>query len=84
MKKTSVVLLILFCSSYSFGQSGKVIENIATLFSIEQASETIDFIIVDTLLNIKKPIFLWCQGSLPIPLFIEMDEEGYLILIMRK
>lgn len=76
MKIIAVSLLSLLWSSFCFGQTGQVFENQVTIFSIEQKTDTIDFIVVDTLLNEKKPIFLWCQGSLPTPLFCEIENYG--------
>ncbi|BDC99476.1 hypothetical protein [Persicobacter psychrovividus] len=68
------ILLILFLLSFNltFAQKGKVIQEKATLFQLEGDTDTIEFIVVDTILDKKKPIFLWCQGSLPQPLFGEM------------
>ena len=76
MKGLILVITILCYSAISFGQSGELVENKAIKFSIEQASDTIDFVVVDTLLKERKPIFLWCQGSLPIPLFFELGNYG--------
>lgn len=76
MRKLIVILTLLYCSANSFGQNGQLIENKAIKFSIQQEVDTIDFIIIDTLLNKKKPIFLWCQGSLPVPLFCEIENYG--------
>ncbi len=76
MKGLILVITILCYSTISFGQSGELVENKAIKFSIEQASDTIDFVVVDTLLKERKPIFLWCQGSLPIPLFFELGNYG--------
>ncbi|WP_159038418.1 hypothetical protein [Brumimicrobium mesophilum] len=44
-------------------------------FSIESESETIHFAIADTVLNIKKPLLLFCQGSLPVPLFMDVGNN---------
>lgn len=77
MKNITIALILQLICLQSFSQIGTVIENKATLFSIEQKRDTIDFIVVDTVLNEKKPIFLWCQGSLPVPLFCEVDGYGY-------
>lgn len=77
MRKSILIFSLLFCSVNGFGQSGELIENKAINFSIEQEKDTIEFIIVDTLLEEKKPVFLWCQGSLPVPLFCEIENFGY-------
>jgi pimeloyl-ACP methyl ester carboxylesterase len=48
-------------------------------FRLPQADDPIDFIVLDTVLAQKKPVFLFCQGSLPIPLFFQYGAETYLI-----
>lgn len=75
MKETALLVLLVFGINWSFGQTGVVLENKVTHFAIEQEKDTIDFIVVDTILNQKKPIFLWCQGSLPVPLFGEIEDD---------
>lgn len=45
-------------------------------FELKLKSETIDFIVADTSLSSKKPILLFCQGSQPVPLFIDFGERG--------
>ena len=76
MKKILLILVLLY-STFSIGQKYELIEKKAMHFSLEQENDTIDFIVVDTVLNQKKPVFLWCQGSLPIPLFLEIENYGY-------
>ncbi len=56
----------------AFSQEGQIIQEKATLFQLQNGEDTIEFIVVDTELNQRKPIFLWCQGSLPQPLFGEI------------
>lgn len=75
MKKLSFITLFLFFSSITLAQNGEVINNEAILFKIRNNSDNIDFIVLDTILNIKKPIFLFCQGSMPIPLFVRPENE---------
>lgn len=75
MKKITFVILLLILSFVSFSQSSSIINNQATHFNIKNNDDSIDFIVIDTLLNIKKPIFLFCQGSLPIPLFVKPEKE---------
>lgn len=77
MKKIAILALLIFGNNWSNGQTGVILENKVTHFAIEQEKDTIDFIIVDTILNEKKPIFLWCQGSLPVPLFCEVENSEY-------
>ena len=69
----TIILICLF--QISFGQKGITINNEATHFTILNNDDTIDFIVIDTILNIKKPILLFCQGSLPIPLFVKPEKE---------
>jgi pimeloyl-ACP methyl ester carboxylesterase len=76
MKKLSCTVFALFCTVLLFGQTGRLIEDKATLFAIELEQDTVEFIVVDTALTEKKPLFLWCQGSLPIPLFCEVENYG--------
>lgn len=70
-------MIILICTTTSFGQNGQLIENKAIKFSVELKKDLVEFVVVDTLLSKKKPVFLWCQGSLPVPLFCEIDNYGY-------
>ncbi len=76
MKKQILILTLIFYSVISYCQNGELLEDKVIKFSIEQETDIIDFIIVDTLLETKKPIFLWCQGSLPVPLFCEIENYG--------
>ena len=76
MNKTLIILIAIISSVNCFGQKGELIENKALKFSIEEEADTIDFIVVDTVINEMKPVFLWCQGSLPMPLFGEIENHG--------
>lgn len=78
--KISTVILLAFLAIQVQAQTGKIINHQATHFAIETKSDTIDFIVVDTILNKTKPLFLWCQGSLPMPLFCEIENYGYYFL----
>lgn len=75
MKNILFTATLIFLFQVSFGQKGIIINNQATHFSIRNSNDIIDFIVVDTILNSKKPIFLFCQGSLPIPLFVKPENE---------
>ena len=59
-----------------FGQNLNIINNEAILFSLKEKKDTINFIVIDTKLEKRKPIFLFCQGSLPMPLFIKPEKES--------
>ncbi len=75
MKNMPLFFFLLF-STLVQSQEELLIENKAIRFQIQTKQDRIQFIVVDTLLEEKKPIFLWCQGSLPIPLFCEIDGHG--------
>jgi pimeloyl-ACP methyl ester carboxylesterase len=74
MNKLQKILISLFLVQISFGQNLSLINNEAIQFSLKQKKDTIDFIVVDTKTDEKKPIFLFCQGSLPMPLFIKPEK----------
>ena len=42
-------------------------------FKLKGSKDTINFIVSDTTFKIKKPIFIFCQGSLPYALFYKED-----------
>ena len=42
-------------------------------FKIKGSKDTINFIVSDTSFRIKKPVFIFCQGSLPYALFYKED-----------
>lgn len=44
-------------------------------FQITLKNDTIDFVIADTNLTEAKPLFLYCQGSLPTPLFLNIGKN---------
>lgn len=73
MKKLQSTLIVLFFVHFGFGQELHIISNQAIHFSLKEKKDTIDFIIVDTKLDTVKPIFLFCQGSLPVPLFVKPE-----------
>lgn len=75
MKFTSSLLFIIV-SQFFISQQGKIINNQSIAFEISSKSDKIEFIVVDTELKTKKPIFLWCQGSLPYPLFVNSKKGG--------
>jgi len=69
-------LIILVLTGFnSFSQEGKLFENKVTHFELSIENDTIDFIVVDTVLTEEKPVFLFCQGSQPIPLFIDDEKK---------
>lgn len=74
MRKTLLLFLLITTCATVFGQYHSI-NNQALHFIIPTEEENIDFILADTTVKEKKPIFLWCQGSLPIPLFIESKNQ---------
>lgn len=73
--KSTITIILLFIVQIIFGQNLNVINNQAIQFSLKQKNDTIDFIVIDTKLDRVKPIFLFCQGSLPLPLFVKTAKE---------
>jgi hypothetical protein len=78
MNKLQITTILLLFFQFSFGQNLNLINNEAIHFSLKQKNDTIDFIVVDTKIDVKKPIFLFCQGSLPMPLFVKPEKEEIL------
>jgi len=70
------IALLFFCivSLISTAQT-KIAGTSYSHFQLKNKKDTIDFVIADTNLNIKKPLLLFCQGSQPIPLFIKINEK---------
>jgi pimeloyl-ACP methyl ester carboxylesterase len=75
MYKLQITTILFLFFQFSFGQNLNLINNEAIHFSLKQKNDTIDFIVVDTKIDVKKPIFLFCQGSLPMPLFVKPEKE---------
>lgn len=65
------LIVFLFISSACFSQTR--VADFFTHFSISSKKDTIDFIVGETDFNQKKPILLFCQGSQPVPLFVEFE-----------
>lgn len=77
MKKHSLLKLFLsiFLISNFYAQQPQLLEGKYNQFSLHSSNDTIDFVVVDSLLKSKKPIFLFCQGSLPYPLFFKEENS---------
>lgn len=78
MKSKLTLLLWFLIPNLLTSQEIGIIENQATLFKLPMDNDFVEFIIVDNNIDKgkKKPIFLWCQGSLPLPLFGEVENEN--------
>jgi pimeloyl-ACP methyl ester carboxylesterase len=61
-------------SFFTFSQESVPFTNYSR-FSIKTKKDTIDFVVADTNLNSKKPILLFCQGSQPLPLFMDFNQN---------
>lgn len=70
MKQIVFLIFLLVFTPLALGQK-KVEGTSCTLFQLKHKKETINFIVADTNLTTQKPIFLFCQGSLPVPLFFD-------------
>ena len=77
MKINLLFVLVLLTTNLLQSQDSRIIEDKALHFSLPHLADTIDFIIVGNEVKEteKKPLFLWCQGSLPLPLFGEIEKE---------
>lgn len=72
--------LIIFTALFiSFGSKSQLKDTVGgySHFELIQKKDTIDFIVADTSLTAVKPILLFCQGSQPIPLFIDFGEHRF-------
>ncbi|MDP2160175.1 MAG: hypothetical protein Q8K02_06815 [Flavobacterium sp.] len=71
-----LLLLFTLTSIFSWCQKRNIINNEAIHFSIKQKKDTVDFLLIDIKTDETKPIFLFCQGSLPLPLFVQTANEN--------
>ena len=74
--KTAQIIIYLILSISCFGQRKNIMSNEYSHFQLTLKKDTIDFVVADTNLNIKKPILLFCQGSQPVPLFFDIPDQG--------
>lgn len=80
MKPNRLLVLLTVMLSALRASAQEVVNNESTHFQLKQKAGTIDFMVMDTVLTRKKPVFLWCQGSLPYPLYLQ-DTSGVLYLL---
>jgi hypothetical protein len=76
--------LFISLSIYCFGQRKNNIGHQYSHFQLIQQKDTIDFVVADTNLTIKKPILLFCQGSQPTPLFFNFEEQGIIPVTLNN
>ncbi|RKO71765.1 hypothetical protein D7322_10160 [Sphingobacterium puteale] len=74
--KFKILILFIFIQYRCPAQQKQVVNNEVTAYSLQTKRDTIDFIVVDKAPREKKPIFLWCQGSLPVPLYMNFENYG--------
>lgn len=74
MTKRNLIIVFILLASVGFGQT-TVRNTQYTQFQLKLKNDTIDFVIADTNLNVKKPLLLFCQGSQPVPLFFDFGDN---------
>ena len=75
--RTFIFVTLILCST-SFSYSQVVKDANARLFSIVDKGDTIQFLKTDTGTVQKKPTIIFCQGSLPIPLIIDLGSTKFI------
>ncbi|MBP1638817.1 MAG: hypothetical protein H6Q17_400 [Bacteroidetes bacterium] len=76
MKKIVLLVCLSFITLSSYSQVIKGVN--ARLFKIISAKgDTIHFLKTDSAVNVKKPVILFCQGSLPYPLIIGFESKNF-------
>jgi Prolyl oligopeptidase family. len=74
--KFILFICLLFTPQTIFGQNTRVINNESTLYELENPNGKINFLVIDPAPKSKKPLFLFCQGSLPMPLYFNYKKDG--------
>jgi len=75
--RTLFSLTFIFCTTF-FSYSQVVKEVNARIFSIVHKRDTIYFLKTNTCLIQKKPTIIFCQGSSPAPLIINLGKEKFI------
>ncbi|SPZ91863.1 Uncharacterised protein [Sphingobacterium multivorum] len=73
--KFILFICLFFATQAIFGQNISVVNNESTLFELENPNGKIDFLVIDPDPHCKKPLFLFCQGSLPLPLYFNYKKK---------
>lgn len=73
-----ILVLCLLASTITYGQSDRPENYGFRHFQTVFKGDTVDILVKSGKgeEQVKKPLFLFCQGSLPIPLIIRYDENG--------
>ena len=81
MKTIILLYFIIFITPICLAQTPTLVQNKVLHFQIKQAKDTIDFVVIDTVLSSKKPVLLYCQGSLPMPFFVEKADKTLKMIV---
>ena len=76
MKKSFLFIVFLSISTCFFAQ--RQIENGLFLHSISNNNDTIDFIVCRNQETTTRPTILFCQGSSPVPLIVDFEEQLFI------
>ncbi len=76
MKPVISLIFIFVCYTFIAHSQERIDGTNYSLFSLKSKKDTIDFVVADTNLTVKKPILLFAQGSLPLPLFVNFPDYG--------
>ncbi|MDX2173186.1 MAG: hypothetical protein SFY56_08705 [Bacteroidota bacterium] len=83
--KTILLFLLLILTFTTFSQSNCLIEGTEIRqFSIKTKNDTIEFILPNGNIDTIKPVLLFCQGSLPIPLIIVLPNGERIIASLNN
>ena len=85
IQKTLLLCLSLTLHIFLFGQAThpKIAEGY-THFQTTLKKDTIDFVVAETNLTVKKPVLLFCQGSQPVPLFFDFPDQGIIPVTLNN
>lgn len=74
----NICIIYFLFSAFIYSQES--ISNLnAIKFSLENENDTIEFVKLNKDLNTPKPTIIFCQGSLPIPLIIDLNDGKRMI-----
>lgn len=76
MLKSKLILLLLTVVNLALNAQQVIPGTSYTQFSLKSKTDTIDFVVAETDLTAKKPVFLFAQGSMPVPLFVNFPGQG--------
>jgi len=73
--KYILLFFLIISTAVGFSQRKNDITSDYSHFQLLLKKDTIDFVITETNFTEKKPILLFCQGSLPVPLFLKLSDD---------